>query len=270
MIIASDASIARGLVHYGEMETARWVLTCSEDELLRICSVGYWLELYGPGTASGGGMMMTKALALASVYVHEGKPRDLVRGRRKLTGNVSVVPPEHQERRPSVRARLTLPRHYGVGNDAREYWETKKPSTQANPSSRDTAASRKPELDGDVVSDAILRWSNSIIKYNLTEDLIRNDVSYLRTAGQFLIVERKAAPHSQYIQVMRSPEGNYQIEYRAGTPTEHYQTYAKTRPEVVAALWGWSTGDTAWREKFEWTNIGDMFTDPQQRTQISE
>lgn len=265
MIITSDASIAGWLVQYGEVETARWALTCSEDELLRICSVADWLELRGPETPSGRGMMAAKALALASVYVREGKPRDLSRGRRKLTGNVSMVPPEHQERRPNRRAQLALPRDYGVGDDAREYWETNQPPGQVDQPARDAAAWRKAELEGEVVSDAVMRWSNGMIKYRLTEGLIRNDVGYLRTAGQFLIVERQAAPDSQYIQAMRRPEGNYQLEYRAGAPSEHYQTHAKTRPQVVAALWGWSVGETGWREKFQWVNIGRMFTDPQQR-----
>ncbi|WP_432847513.1 hypothetical protein ACQPXB_42500 [Amycolatopsis sp. CA-161197] len=269
MIDAADSSIAGYLVQYGEVETAHWVLTCTGDELLRIGSVGHWLELRGPSTPSGGGMMPAKALALASVYVREGKPRDLVRGRRKLTGNVSVVPPEHRERRPSFEAGwLALPRDHGVGDDARDYWE--EPSAQLAQPSVAVAALPSSEPEGLVVSDAIMRWSNGFTKYNLTEDLIRNDVGYLRTAGQFLIIERTAAPDAHYIQSMRRPQGDYQIEYRAGGPQEHFQAYARNRPQVVAALWGWCTRDKAWRDRLEWTNIGSMLLDPGRRTRIEE
>ncbi|WP_326566041.1 hypothetical protein VSH64_29750 [Amycolatopsis rhabdoformis] len=268
MISAADSAIAGYLVQYGETETARWVLTCSEDDLLRIGSVGHWLELRGPSTPTGAGMMLAKALALAAVYVREGKPRDLVRSRRRLTGDESVVAPEHRERRPSVKASLTLPRDYGIGDDARDYWEEQ--PVQSAPPSGEVPVVPKLEPTAPAVSDAIMRWWDGRTKYNLTENLIRNDVGYLRTAGQYLIVERKATPSLHYVQAMRRPEGNYQIEYRDGGPERHFQAYAKNRPQVVAALWGWTTRDTIWQERFEWTNIGSMFLDPQARTPIDE
>ncbi|MEV4599109.1 hypothetical protein AB0K15_17055 [Amycolatopsis sp. NPDC049253] len=268
MIDASDSSIAGYLVQYGEAETAHWVLTCTEDQLLRIASVGHWLELRGPSTPSRGGMMPAKALALASVYVREGKPRDLIRGRRKLTGNVSVVAPEHRERHPSFEAAPALPWDYGVGEDARDCWE--EPCAQLARPSVEVAALPSAEPAGPVVSDAIMRWSNGFTKYNLTEELIRNDVGYQRTAGQFLIIERTAAPDVHYIQSMRRPQGDYQIEYRAGGPQEHFQAYARNRPQVVEALWGWCTRATTWRERFEWTNIGSMVLDPGRRDRIEE
>ncbi|MEU4666943.1 hypothetical protein AB0F91_03000 [Amycolatopsis sp. NPDC023774] len=150
MINAGDSSFAGYLVQYGEVETAHWVLTCTEDELLRIASVGDWLELRGPSNPSGGGMMPAKALAPASVYVREGKPQDLIRGRRKLTGNVSVVPPEHRERHPSFEAGLARPRDYGVGDEARDYGE--EPSAHLARPSVEVAALPSSEPAGLVVS----------------------------------------------------------------------------------------------------------------------
>jgi hypothetical protein len=50
-----------------------------------------------------------------------------------------------------------------------------------------------------------------------------------------------------------------QLEYREGGPSEHYQTQSKSRDNVAAALYGWSQGEGAWRDNFEWISIGDWF-----------
>jgi hypothetical protein len=50
-----------------------------------------------------------------------------------------------------------------------------------------------------------------------------------------------------------------QLEYRADHPGEHYQALTKSRAQVSVALRGWSRGDTAWRNDFEWLAIGDWF-----------
>ena len=53
MMRASAESIAQSLAKYGEVEAARWVLTSSDDELIRVCSVTSWLLFHGPTTAGG-------------------------------------------------------------------------------------------------------------------------------------------------------------------------------------------------------------------------
>jgi hypothetical protein len=112
-------SIAEDLRRYGEDANARWVLTCSDDDLVRVCSVAEWLLYYGPSTASGT-MMIAKACALAAVYVHEGVPRDLARARRTKTTGV-LVPPDGG-RRPNYSLQAAAPHDYGIGDDARAFW----------------------------------------------------------------------------------------------------------------------------------------------------
>ncbi len=72
MLSASAESISRDLMEYDEPVAAQWILRCSEDELVRICSVADWLLLHGPAAPSGASMMIVKACALAAVYVQEG------------------------------------------------------------------------------------------------------------------------------------------------------------------------------------------------------
>ncbi|GAA4662186.1 hypothetical protein [Amycolatopsis dongchuanensis] len=80
--------------------------------------------------------------------------------------------------------------------------------------------------------------------------------------GKHLIVEPAdgdTGPNVHYIQVMRQAEDDYQLEYRAGSPQEHYQTHLAAPADVVDALFGWSKGDWSWRDRFEWKWIGDWF-----------
>jgi len=64
------------------MRTAAWIVDCSDDELVRVCSVANWLLFNGPTLPSGASMMISKACALAVVYVRQGAPRHLARARR--------------------------------------------------------------------------------------------------------------------------------------------------------------------------------------------
>jgi hypothetical protein len=113
-------TIAEALDRYGEPETAEWVLACSDDELVRVCSVVDWLIYNGPTRPSGASMMFAKCAALAAVYVREGKPRDLKRSRR---GNPSgVVPASGPRRMVKFRLQVAAPREYAVGEDARRFW----------------------------------------------------------------------------------------------------------------------------------------------------
>jgi hypothetical protein len=121
---ASVGLIAEGLRRYSEDDVAFWVVTCSDDELLRVCSVADWLLLRGPALPSGSSMMIAKACALAAVYVCEGKPRNLRRRRRK-PASAGAAPDEHSsdaDRRPDLVAQLSAGRGYGVGQDARDFW----------------------------------------------------------------------------------------------------------------------------------------------------
>jgi hypothetical protein len=116
--------IADDLRRYGEEKAAAWIATCSEDELVRVCSVAYWLLFHGPGGRSGASMMIAKACALAAVYVREGRPRDLARSRRSPA---SADPRSRGSspsggRRPDPQVQANAPPEYGVGQDARDFW----------------------------------------------------------------------------------------------------------------------------------------------------
>jgi hypothetical protein len=120
VLSARVEDIAEDLRRYREDQTAAWVLSCSDDELVRLCSVADWLVYHGPGRPSGGSMMIAKACALAAVYVREGAPRDLARSNRgKPSG--TVIPP-NEGRRPNYPLQMSVPRDYGVGDDARRFW----------------------------------------------------------------------------------------------------------------------------------------------------
>ena len=120
--------IAEDLRRYGEDDVARWVMGCSDDELLRVCSVADWLLLRGQALPCGSSMMVAKACALAAVYVCEGKPRNLCR-RRRMPASAGAATDEHSpdaDRRPDLMAQLSAGRDYGVGQDARDFWSATK------------------------------------------------------------------------------------------------------------------------------------------------
>jgi hypothetical protein len=62
----------RDLHECGEYETANWILTCSDDELVKVCSVAEWLLYFGPSRPSGGSLMIARACALLSCMCGRG------------------------------------------------------------------------------------------------------------------------------------------------------------------------------------------------------
>lgn len=123
MISATRGFIRRYLVEYGEDAAAEWVVSCTDDELLRLGCIAGWVSLKGPSTPSGGGMMICKALAIGAVCVHDGKPRKLARDRRKKLPELS------EEERRRIRAEdypyalsWEIPRDYGMADEIKEFW----------------------------------------------------------------------------------------------------------------------------------------------------
>jgi len=120
MLWSSTSLIHHDLLAYGEDASASWIVECSEDELVRVCSVAEWLLYFGPQTASGSSMILAKACALAAVYVHEGTPRALVRSRRSTKS--AQTADDSPGRRPNYVVQEEAPLGYGVGIDARDFW----------------------------------------------------------------------------------------------------------------------------------------------------
>ena len=120
MLSAGAEDVAEALRRYGEDETAAWLLGCSDDELVTVCSVANWLLYHGPASPSGNSMILARACALAAVYVREGAPRDLTRSKRGKPSGAKV--PSGGGKRPSHALQMSVPRDYGVGDDARSFW----------------------------------------------------------------------------------------------------------------------------------------------------
>ncbi|MFI8323122.1 DUF6891 domain-containing protein [Streptomyces sp. NPDC085529] len=68
----------------------------------------------------------------------------------------------------------------------------------------------------------------------------------------FLILQRVPDLPDVYAQVWREGGGEYQLEYRDGCPTRHFQTKAGGAARVAAALAGWARGEDGWDAGFEW------------------
>jgi hypothetical protein len=117
----SIGRIAEALQAYGETSTAEWVPSCSEEELVRICSVVEWLMHHGPTNASGG-VLFAKLEALAAIYVQEGAPRDTTRKRRDMRAALPKASEAALERRPNHELASSVSEEYGVGQDCRSFW----------------------------------------------------------------------------------------------------------------------------------------------------
>jgi hypothetical protein len=121
MFTTSIGRIAEALRAYGETSTAEWVLSCSEEEFVRICSIVEWLMYHGPTNASGG-VLFAKLEALAAIYVHEGAPRDTARKRRDMRAGLPEASEATLERRPNYELASNVSEEYGVGQDRRTFW----------------------------------------------------------------------------------------------------------------------------------------------------
>lgn len=92
-----------------------------------------------------------------------------------------------------------------------------------------------------------------------TAEQVRSAVWRLRR-GDFLILPCAADEHC-YAQVMFTTQGIYHVEYRAGSPVEHFQTRTLSPETADTILAGWAKSDDGWQDAFTWTNIGAMFAE---------
>jgi hypothetical protein len=101
----------------------------------------------------------------------------------------------------------------------------------------------------------VMRISGGLVQRNPTENRIRALLGAL-SRDEHVILERFGSSDNHYIQVWLRSDGVFQLEYRAGQPSQHYQTQTESRDKVVSALSGWCRGESAWRDDFEWLSIG--------------
>jgi hypothetical protein len=86
----------------------------------------------------------------------------------------------------------------------------------------------------------------------------------LGRGNEHLVLERQGEDREGdwYIQVLFRDNNTYQLEYRDGVATEHYQTQTVSQEKVLRALLGWAGDKPDWRDGFMWNNIGHLFTPP--------
>jgi hypothetical protein len=109
-----------------------------------------------------------------------------------------------------------------------------------------------------MANSVVMRTSKGLVQRNPTENRIRALVGAL-SRDEYVILEQFGRSSTHYIQVWLRPDGFFQLEYRAGNPSEHYQTRTESREKIASALSAWSKGESAWRDNFEWVSIGDWF-----------
>ena len=76
--------------------------------------------------------------------------------------------------------------------------------------------------------------------------------STLRDPGNFLIVS--SGPPDLYVQALNH-DGRFVLEYRDGSPTEHFQAADVSLAAIADALSQWMRGDRAFMNDHEWNRL---------------
>lgn len=92
-----------------------------------------------------------------------------------------------------------------------------------------------------------------------TAEQVREAAWRLRR-GDYLVLPCAVDEHC-YVQVMLTAQGVYQVEYRAGSPAEHFQTRTLSPETAGTILAAWTESREGWQNAFTWKNIGAMFAD---------
>lgn len=103
-----------------------------------------------------------------------------------------------------------------------------------------------------------LRWSSGSA-INPTRDHIEAAVRSLRPEDHAVYEDLRGDHQDEYAQVRLRDDDIYQLEYRDGAPSRHFQTMTNSADEVIAALDGFRLDQQQWRDTFQWTNIGHWF-----------
>ena len=83
-------------------------------------------------------------------------------------------------------------------------------------------------------------------------DSVRYEIDSLGL-DQFVVLSRD---DDHYVQAYRNPDGTFQLEYRDGSESEHYETVAPPDIDVVEqAFIRYCSDMTDWRSPWEWQEI---------------
>jgi len=114
------------------------------------------------------------------------------------------------------------------------------------------------------MGELILRTSRGTIVRKPTLNNIEAVLEALpRDAHVIIEREGEGSLTTRYFQVWLRPDGTYQVEYRDGSADEHYQSRTISRVKAANALASWAAdteGAGLWRSGFDWTPIGQWFT----------
>lgn len=73
---------------------------------------------------------------------------------------------------------------------------------------------------------------------------------------KFLIIERVDDPTRQtYIQSIRNEAGEFVVEFRDGSPDQHFGTVVHDLRATHDLITAWSFGRDGWREAADWNQI---------------
>jgi len=85
--------------------------------------------------------------------------------------------------------------------------------------------------------------------FMLMEDIARGD-------ERFLVVERLADPSQQtYAQSTRNADGTYVVEYRDGSPQNHFGTTVEDMRSAHSLITGWAFELPGWSDSATWARI---------------
>jgi hypothetical protein len=85
----------------------------------------------------------------------------------------------------------------------------------------------------------------------------RIEAAVLTMASESVVVLSET--DDTYIQVWQRPDGLYQLEHRAGSPLEHFQTMTVSAEKVHTAFIAWRHDEDGWADPFTWKSISELF-----------
>ncbi|MDE1675421.1 hypothetical protein [Nocardia gipuzkoensis] len=74
-------------------------------------------------------------------------------------------------------------------------------------------------------------------------------------ANPFLVVERE---EQHYVQTCPDSDGVYELEYRAGSPDQHFRVHTSDRALVGDVIWAWSIDNPWWRDAVDWREVNQV------------
>ncbi|WP_146231890.1 hypothetical protein [Lentzea atacamensis] len=84
----------------------------------------------------------------------------------------------------------------------------------------------------------------------------RIEAAVLGMARENVVVLSEA--DDDHVQVWQRPGGLLQLEHRAGSPVEHFQTMTVSADKVHAAFTAWLRRDGGWAAPFTWRSVSEL------------